>query len=167
MQNKLIKVLVIADTHGQNQRWIELKNYHNPDVIIHAGDHMTTKQFMDQNATFWVAGNNDSIGNEIEIFQLGQINFVLMHGHQAPRDNLKKWYQLLVLKAQQYPCDVLIFGHSHIEYTNKINKIQLINPGSLQLPRNQTNTPSYCTFIVNKDELTDLTIHYYQASKVS
>ncbi|BFO96407.1 metallophosphoesterase [Mycoplasmoides pneumoniae] len=156
----MTKVLVLSDTHGYNDRWLAVMKLHNPDVVIHAGDHLTTKKFMDQNATFWVAGNHDVVGEEIQMFELEGIQFVLMHGHQAPRHDLKQWYKMLVDQAKSYLCDVLIVGHSHIEHYETIDGIQVINPGSLEIPRNPRKLPTYCNLNLSQGRISDLTFHF-------
>ncbi|WP_033159837.1 YfcE family phosphodiesterase [Mycoplasmoides alvi] len=158
----MTKVLCVSDTHGRNEKWIELIKKVNPDVVIHSGDHCTDEKIMNQYANFWVSGNNDYIGNEIEIFKIEDIKFILMHGHQANRFNLEKWKKDLVKIALKNNANVLIYGHSHIQDIDKISDIITINPGSLELPRNAEMLPSYVTFIVDCNKIINLEIHFYE-----
>lgn len=157
----MTKVLCVSDTHGRNERWIEIINKIKPDIVIHSGDHCTEKEIMDKYANFWVSGNNDYIGNEIELFKIENVKFILMHGHQASRYNLIKWKNDLVNIAKKENVNVLVYGHSHIQDIDNISNITTINPGSLELPRNPEILPTYVTFDVNDDKILNLKVHYY------
>ncbi|WP_027124034.1 YfcE family phosphodiesterase [Mycoplasmoides pirum] len=157
----MIKVLCISDTHGRNQRWIELINKIKPNIVLHCGDHCTEEEIMNKYADFWVAGNNDYIGNEIELFKLENVKFILFHGHQAARFNLKKWKQNLVDIAKKHNVDAMIYGHSHIQDIDSVDGIVTINPGSLELPRNAELLPTYATFEVVDNKIQNIKIEFY------
>lgn len=157
----MIKVLVVSDTHGRNERWLEIKKKVNPDIVLHAGDHCTSKEFMNEHATYWVAGNNDYIGDEIQIFTINDIRFILLHGHQVNRTNREKWRASLAYMALSSNASVLVYGHSHIEDVESVGKILTINPGSLEFPRNNQMLPTYITFEVHDNEIKNIETHYY------
>lgn len=157
----MTKVLAVSDTHGRNDRWRELIQQLQPDIVLHAGDHCTTKDVMNELATFWVAGNNDYLGDEIVVLQIEQVKFVLLHGHQASRINPPKWRKQLVAIAKQNEATALIYGHSHIEHVETIDGVFTLNPGSLELPRNNLFRPTYATFSVDQQQITNVQLHFY------
>lgn len=54
----------------------------------------------------------------------------------------------------------MVYGHSHIQELDLIDNVITINPGSLQLPRNQENLPTYATFEVVDKKLANLKINF-------
>lgn len=160
----MTKVLVVSDTHTHNDKWIELINKLKPNVILHCGDHCTQEEIMNKYATYWVAGNNDIYGEEIKIFNIENVKFILMHGHQASRIDLKKWKLNLIQLAKQNNVNVLVYGHSHIQDIDEIDNIIAINPGSLEYPRNPELLPTYITFDVDNDKVINIKIHYYNVN---
>ncbi|WP_027119511.1 YfcE family phosphodiesterase [[Mycoplasma] testudinis] len=157
----MTKVLSVSDTHGMNERWKQIIEIEKPDIVLHSGDHCTKKTIMIDNATYWVAGNNDYIGNEIETFTIENLKFVLLHGHQCgSRWDNARWKENLVEFVKPYSPHVMVYGHSHIQDYDVIDNVITINPGSLQLPRNKENLPTYATFNVDQDQLTNFKIHF-------
>lgn len=155
------KVLSVSDTHGVNERWLKIIDLEKPDIILHSGDHCTEKKFMDGIATYWVAGNNDHLGNEIECFMIENMQFVLLHGHQCgSRWDNQRWKECLVAYVKKFMPNVMVYGHSHIQDLDLIDNVVTINPGSLQLPRNQENLPTYATFEVVDKKLANLKINF-------
>lgn len=157
----MLKILSVSDTHGRNERWEKVIKKELPDLVLHSGDHCTSENIMNLYANYWVAGNNDYIGNEIEIFKIEDLKFILLHGHQANRSNYEIWKNKLSEFAKPYNPDVLIYGHSHIQDVDEINGIKMINPGSLELPRNKEMQPTYITFEVDQNQIKNLKIHFY------
>jgi predicted phosphodiesterase len=48
MKSNDFKILVLADSHGSNGDMLKLINEVEHDIVIHAGDHMESAEFMDQ-----------------------------------------------------------------------------------------------------------------------
>ena len=76
--------------------------------------------------------------------KLDSNNTYITHGHRCNKNNMK-----LVEK------DILITGHSHIGRMNKDEKIYYINPGSISLPRDNTDG-TYIIYEDNKFYLYDI-----------
>ena len=70
-------------------------------------------------------------------------NFYFTHGHKHNKDNIPE------------NVDVLVYGHFHTGFIEKVNNVICINAGSISLPKN--NTPnSYLVIQNNNIELKDL-----------
>lgn len=136
---------IIADTHDDIlnvKQAIKIFNEYEVNYVIHAGDYIypgIILEFKNLNKNvklIGVLGNNDgeriglatsfnSIGGDL-MGDFGEINldneiFGVYHG----TNNLLK--KSLIL-ANCY--DVLVFGHTHKKDNRKINKTQILNPGS-------------------------------------
>ena len=130
-----MKIGVIADTHAQTIEdipWSIMNALEDVDLIIHAGD-MTERAVLDGLRDIVevkaIHGNMDS-GElkrmlpdkrtlDIEGKQIG-----LVHGSGGP------WGMAERVRPLFGDVDVIIFGHSHRPFNEKINNILVFNPGS-------------------------------------
>ncbi len=150
-----MKVLVISDSHLKND-WTTLRiNY---DLVIHAGDHQMSHEWMIKNTDYFVDGNNDWGGKNIETFEIEGVKFVLVHGdeqhvknHQGVNDELKE----LALKNKAH---IVIFGHTHIPLLKKINGVYYLNPGSIGKPRNTMNQKTYAEITIEDGSIKNIII---------
>jgi uncharacterized protein len=136
---------VISDTHDDIinvKQAIKIFNEYKVNYVIHAGDYIypgVVLEFknLNKNVKFvGVLGNNDgeriglvtsfsSVGGDL-MGDFGELNldnelFGIYHG---TNELLKK----SLINANYY--DVLILGHTHKKDDRKINKTQILNPGS-------------------------------------
>ena len=133
---------VISDTHIP-ERADEIpkpvfESFKNVDMILHAGDLVSIdviSQLKELAPTICVQGNMDRYYGldlpkrnivTVEKFKIG-----LDHGEVYPRGD----EQQLKYIALEMEVDVLITGHTHWAFINKIDKILLLNPGSPTVPR--------------------------------
>jgi putative phosphoesterase len=81
-----------------------------------------------------VPGNCDSSSRRKteQIKQLEGVKFYLVHGHQY---RVKTSLNALFLRGQEVGAEVVLFGHTHIPFCEKIEGMWMINPGSPSLPR--------------------------------
>lgn len=142
-----MKLLLISDTHGQTKRLKQTIQRHEKevDLILHAGD----SELEDQNPIFQkitsVAGNCDFPSEqkpkERVIEKEGEIIF-LSHGHQA---QVNFGLLSLDLLAAEKGAQIVVYGHTHVpfvQYDENIDRL-IINPGSLEFPRNLPARASY------------------------
>lgn len=166
MHNRVVKLLLIADTHLPKRArdlpaevWSAVDD---ADVVIHAGDWVNLAAFeqLSQRSRRLVAcwGNND--GEELRALMperadvvLGGVRFSVVHETGAATGRERRM-------AAAYPeTDVLVFGHSHIPWdTVADNGLRLLNPGS---PTDRRRQP-FCTYMTATAEggaLTDVELH--------
>lgn len=144
------KILVVSDTHGSNHTWLRLLKKYHFDYCLHAGDHLSPASFMNQYASFWVAGNNDHVGEDLQTFNIRNKQFVLLHGHQvAPNYDFQP--AMFVDYTKQFGPNVIIFGHTHQAFLKEIDHVLLLNPGSLTYPRNKNGIPTYAIVEIDDD----------------
>src|SRR4051812_23746500 len=123
-----MKIGVISDTHDYfDPRIPEL--FEEVEHIIHAGDVGSIeilKQLEEIAPVIAVSGNTDSMLplKETEIFELGRAKFLLQHILQ-PRVH-PELLQLTIIREQP---DMVVFGHTHKPYNEKIRGIHYFNPG--------------------------------------
>lgn len=151
------KILLFSDSHGKNTDMIKIIEKEKADYVIHAGDFCTNIEFMEKNFSYYVAGNNDYEGENELIFEIEKVKFVLVHGHLLSNcffnkeKNNEIFYRFLLEKK----ADVLLYGHSHIEFFLKYKDKYFINPGSITLPRNIGCTRTYFIFHVNEGKIVE------------
>ena len=121
---KMYRVGIISDTHGL-LREEAINHLKTCDYIVHGGDIDTEdvlNNLKDIAPVYAVRGNNDK-GEWAEklpkdlYFNIGNIKFYMVHNKKDISPNLK-------------PVDVIIFGHSHKYFCEKIEDTILLNPGS-------------------------------------
>lgn len=115
---------IISDTHGLLRD--EVIDYLKKcDYIVHGGDinsEDVLKELKNIAPVYMVRGNNDKgewaekLPKEL-YFNIGKIRFYMVHNKKDISYNLK-------------PVDVIIFGHSHKYFCEKVEEILWLNPGS-------------------------------------
>ncbi|QGT98879.1 hypothetical protein SYNTR_0286 [Candidatus Syntrophocurvum alkaliphilum] len=132
-----MKIFVVGDTHGSITKVQKKIENIKPDYIFFTGDHYSDGLELAQNNNIefkGVVGNCDrySSGPEDSIIDLEGVRFYLTHGHNyGVKSNLNRLYY----KAEELNANIVIFGHTHISYCEKINNIWMLNPGSASRPR--------------------------------
>jgi putative phosphoesterase len=123
-----MKLGLISDTHGFLDPRLS-RIFRGVDHILHAGDigpDFLIAQLEAVAPTTAVLGNNDNSPSFplTKVIQLGELKF-LVHHIVTPRalsDELK------ARVAKEKP-DVVMFGHSHQRFEQRINDILFVNPG--------------------------------------
>lgn len=129
-----MKIGLISDTHGYLDPRIE-KIFAGVDHIFHAGDigpDFIIAQLEAIAPVTAVLGNNDNspLYPLTQIKQLGDLKF-LVHHIVAPHsltDDIKSRI------ATEKP-DVVIFGHSHRPFQQRLHNVWFINPGYSGKPK--------------------------------
>jgi putative phosphoesterase len=130
----MIKIGVISDTHGHLDPEI-LKLFQGVDHILHGGDIGLPWLILELESiapVTAISGNND-VGLEYkdtEVVQLDGRKFLLHHIVDAhnPEDKIKRRI------IRENP-DVVIFGHTHKGFCEKIGQTLYFNPGYAGTPR--------------------------------
>lgn len=141
----MLRIGVVSDTHKDlSLAKIAIKDMGKVDLLLHAGDHYKDALILAQEfkvETKAVIGNCDyALSNPAEdIFELAGYKFLLTHGHQY---GVKTKLDRLYYKGLELGVDIVVFGHTHVPLNVVEGNIQLLNPGSLSLPRGNSK-PSY------------------------
>ena len=126
---------VISDTHSLNIPLVVLERFKTVDLIIHAGDicDLGTIKLLKKLAPIKaVQGNMDESAVKkvlplIEIILCGGLKIGVTHGHIGEtREALKN--AMSAFKDDKM--DVVIYGHSHQTYNERVGNTLYFNPGS-------------------------------------
>ena len=168
-----MKILIISDIHGSSyyaQKIKEIEEREKPEQIILLGDlyyHGPRNGLTQEYDPMKVAGIlNDYVGKirtvrgncDAEVdemisnfkfeqnieMQVNGRNVFFTHGHVYNKDNLPN-----------KKIDIMFYGHYHTGFIEEENGIIFANPGSISLPKNNTEH-SYIIFDENKIVLKDV-----------
>jgi len=126
---------VISDTHSLKIPHQILERFRTVDLIIHAGDICdigTLKLLCKIAPTKAVQGNmDDSTVRKmlplVEIIDCGPVKIGVTHGHKGDnREALKN----AISSFKDDKIDMVIFGHSHQAFNERVGAILYFNPGS-------------------------------------
>lgn len=133
-----MKIGVLGDSH-RNKEDIDraIERLKEVDLIIHTGDMITDAQYITDKyhiQVVGVKGNCDiyNKGQEEIICEIGSKRIYVCHGHQY---GVKSTLRIIASKGKAQNADVVIFGHTHIPFHEKLDNLHLLNPGSIALPR--------------------------------
>jgi putative phosphoesterase len=147
-----MKVAVFSDTHGVTTPMVRAIRQVRPDALVHLGDYerdtaVLLKEFPEL-PLYHVCGNCDyapSAPNCLTV-QLGPVTVFLTHGH---RYGVSYTLRNLRETAEEYECDVAIYGHTHMPAMDEQNGILLLNPGSVAKPRQAGLDKTYAVIDIN------------------
>ena len=140
-----MKVIVVSDTHRQNQNYFKVIEMHHPDVVIHCGDVEGSEYALTEAAgcpVYMVSGNNDyfsDLPRELE-FELAEFKVWLTHGHNY---YVSMGSERIKQEAIDRGVDIVFYGHTHRPVVDIGDEVIAINPGSLSYPRQEGRLPSY------------------------
>ena len=151
--NKITTILVISDTHSNNNIISYLTKNIPHDYSVIAGDFESDDSFILEHINYIVRGNNDwnsSFPDELN-FEIEGIKFHLEHGHLTGNyfqlDNYKYMHKKLIKSN----CDVFIHGHTHIPKIFEYEEGIVINPGSTTYPRGGSSS-SYAIITIDNNK---------------
>lgn len=126
-----MKLLITSDVHGDFEGLKRVIEKH-PDITHHinAGDMCLDPRLYEKYHIITVKGNND-FGVDLPYHRLIDIEdqmIFVSHGHL---EMVKFGYERLMIKAKMYQAKLVIFGHTHQRYLEKIEDILIVNPGAL------------------------------------
>lgn len=152
-----MKVLVLSDTHGyiyNAKRAID--NNPEVEVVIHLGDYYKDAIHLSElypNIRFeFVSGNCDIRSKDIydeKTLEIENNRIFITHGHKYA----VKWnYRSILERAEAEGAKLVLFGHTHIAVTDRINNILLLNPGSITQSRSN-KSESFAVLDITKDSI--------------
>ena len=132
------KILIFSDTHGDINRCLDIiEKADSVSAIFHAGDYTGDAEDLESIypniPIYYVKGNNDYFSKAPShmLITIDGVKIFITHGHEQ---NVKYEYEFMTLRkaAEKYDPDLIIFGHTHIPYTDYKGKATLLNPGSIR-----------------------------------
>lgn len=135
-----MRIIVVSDTHGRASRFEEVVRLHSEaDAFIHLGDgewdFERVRDMHPDKKMYFVCGNCDynSLQPSISIETFNGKRVLFTHGSN---DGVKYGLSKLIQRADSVNADIVLYGHTHIPFTDYINsKLYIMNPGSLGAPR--------------------------------
>ena len=133
-----MKIIVISDTHQEGSAELPdklIEAIKDSDMVIHTGDFVnlkvleTLKAMSKEVKAVW--GNMDGeelrkILPEKDILKIGKYKIGIMHGNGAPSNLVG----VLSESFKNDNLDLIVFGHSHTAFNEKIGNTIFLNPGS-------------------------------------
>jgi len=131
-----MRILVLSDSHRFKGKLFEAceKHMDTVDLFVFLGD--GEDDFDDFIAAHphikyeRVAGNCDFYSNfpaSLE-FKAGGKTVFISHGHPY---GVKHGYEMIIDEANKRGADIVLFGHTHIQYTDYRDGLYIMNPGSV------------------------------------
>lgn len=132
-----LKIVAISDTHTNSLQSLPnevLKEIEDADWIVHAGDYTGRKlveELMSLGKFKGVYGNMDppsvrSMLSSVEVLTVGKYTIGVCHPSEGgPPFNIES---RIAEKFEKV--DAIIYGHTHVAKSSKINNIIFLNPGS-------------------------------------
>lgn len=155
-----MKCVILSDSHGNffNMQKIIFKNINSTDLFIFLGDGvddiLKAKELYPQMNLIYSCGNCDNKQyntNNGLYYHINDFHKILFcHGHQF---KVKSTLSHIINNAKKNNANIILYGHTHISYTNFQDNILIMNPGSLDYNRDNT-LASYGIIYLNGD--TDL-----------
>lgn len=148
-----MKLLILSDSHGNQDAMVRAVEQSAPRMIVHLGDcwrdaQRLHRQFPDLDLV-QVPGNCDfcpDVAAE-RLLEVGGKRILLCHGHtfQVKQSLLSAAYA-----AERQQADLLLFGHTHQALQTRRGPLLLVNPGSI----GDHLRPSYAVVRIENGELT-------------
>ena len=152
-----MKLLIMSDTHGDEEVIDRVKSYHpNAHTIIHCGDSELPYLHPALQGVERVKGNCDHDPNYLEelVFQVNDERVYVTHGHLY---DVKNSPMKLSYRAKEVGAQIVCFGHSHVLGAEYVEGILFINPGSLKKPR-RIEEKSFVTLTITAE---NFIVHCY------
>ena len=129
-----MRILVMSDSHGCINNMLYAADKESPDMILHTGDCISdckdVTRMYPEIPLRSVRGNCDRgyKGLDIDEFVLEDKRFMMTHGHLF---GVKMGLTNIKNAALERGVDILLFGHTHMQYYNVSDNIIMLNPGSV------------------------------------
>ena len=121
-----MKILLVSDTHGNNEVIDRLvKKHPDMDLYLHLGDSESTPEMLRPFVT--VKGNCDYFSDANDKFIIRTEVGYLFATHKPPLINQKE--------AEKSGIAIICHGHTHKRRFEKIGNIVYINPGAVSFAR--------------------------------
>ena len=146
-----MRILVLSDSHGRNSNMWEVIERVDADMLFHLGDSEDETEAIKERAGCpceFVKGNCDydrDLPDET-VVDIGCHRAFLTHGH---RYSVRFDLNILADAAKEHGCDIAMFGHTHIPENVRVGGVDIYNPGSISLPRQDGRIPTFMVIDVD------------------
>lgn len=125
-----MKYIIISDSHGNKKSVEDLLANVQHDGVIFVGDGLSDFDNV-HGDTLMVRGNCDFFSTVPTIVSknINGTKVLITHGHLF---GVKSGLGALISEAEKGEYDLVIFGHTHETYFEKIGNITYFNPGSFK-----------------------------------
>lgn len=131
-----MRIVVLSDSHRNKRNLFEAieKHMDSTDLFIFLGD---GEDDFDNVLLLYpklkyerVCGNCDwgSVHPFYKEIKAGGKGIFFSHGHPF---KVKFGYEMIINEARQRECDIVLFGHTHNQYTAYDDGLYIMNPGSI------------------------------------
>jgi len=130
-----MKILVMSDSHGNFQNFYNACIKESPEIVLFLGD--LTKDAYEienifQDIKFYIVRGNCDYGDfksdDEKNIEIKGVKIFLTHGHIY---QVKRNYKSISAKLKY--ADIVLFGHTHAKYLERLENKILFNPGALIL----------------------------------
>jgi putative phosphoesterase len=131
-----MKLLLVSDSHGAtayvNMLILQMKKEGVPDAVLYAGDGIADADLLSVIAPVHkVRGNCDPplryVAQELTL-RFGPSLIYLSHGNLH---RVKRSLDLLASAAIEAGAGIVVYGHTHRQKLDLIDRVYLVNPGAL------------------------------------
>ena len=161
-RHDFMKIVVVADTHKEFERYSTVVENNEADLYIHLGDGV--HEFTDvakanpQKKFVFVKGNCDFCeASTSQILKIGKCKILCVHGNEQ---NVSQGLHDLIKLAKKKGCNIALYGHTHFFKTDLVDGVYVMNPGSLSSPRGH-NRPSYGVIEIDTEGTVKMNIVAY------
>lgn len=127
-----MKIIVVSDSHGNKKGIEKIFQTLQFDYFLFLGDGLKDLgDYIYLDNVFAVAGNCDYFSSEpIErVFNANGVLIFYTHGHKY---SVKSSLWQIKQQGRLEHADIVLFGHTHIPFIEKIDDMILANPGTFQ-----------------------------------
>lgn len=158
-----MKILLVSDTHGHDERLEKALEIEKPDFLCHMGDLEGSEDYirvLAQCPLAMVSGNNDFFTdlNPEVTFELQGFRIFMTHGHyyyvSMDTERLKE-------AARRNGADIVLFGHTHRPILEMEKGLIVANPGSLTFPRQEQRRPSYMVMDLERGKAPKINLKFF------
>ena len=135
-KNGAVNVCVFSDSHGYPDHMLRVIEKEQPDLIFHLGDgesDLRAVRRANPDLTIHsVRGNCDlfSAAPTLLKTKVAGVKFFATHGHEY-KVKYDRDFQTLRYAGLEADARVVLFGHTHIPYHDRVWGMEIVNPGSI------------------------------------
>jgi len=141
-----MRVLIVSDTHGRHGNFEKVYDKIGPvDMVLHAGDVCGEEEWFRKKVAeelYMVRGNCDTSFDlpSKDVIAFGDKLIFLAHGHHY---SVGYGPEEIADAAAANGCDIAVYGHTHVPLDMEVGGVRVLNPGSLERPRQGNGKPSF------------------------